>query len=217
MLKDIKAFIRQEGFHGREHERWTQVLLAKGYQKLAEFDEKQKNFRLWGRKNFDPMSRLASTVAMEHFTAAIGWLVLYKHPELVDKAEDPFRSALIYHIMEEIEHKAVCFELFRAAGGNYAQRIFGLLVSSLCIMYQVRIRHIYLLKQDGLWNRATKRRARQFIWGRDGIVMALMPKIIEYLRPDFHPWSTDEREDFMRAFGHYLAVDSSLAFAGVAA
>lgn len=204
LLNDIKLFIRQEGFHGREHEQWTQALIEMGYSGLAEFDAKQKKLREWGRRKFDPLSRLGSTVAMEHFTAIIGSLVLYKRPDLIENAVEPFRSALIYHTLEEVEHKAVCYELFKAAGGNYPTRLFGLFVSILGIMYQVRARHIYLLEQDGLWNKQTRRRARQFVWGRNGIVIALLPKVIEYLHPNFHPWATDEREDFIRMFGHYL-------------
>ena len=204
LLNDIKLFIKQEAFHGREHEAWSQALCDLGYTRIAEFSAKQARLREWGRKKFDPLARLASTVAMEHFTAIIGALVLYDRPELITKSAAPFQTALIYHTLEEVEHKAVCYDLFLAAGGTYGMRLFGMFVSIIGIVYQVRIRHVYLLKQDGLWNAENKRKARQFIWGRRGLVIALLPRIFEYLHPEFHPWKTDEREDFANAFGHYL-------------
>lgn len=204
LLNDIKLFIRQEAMHGREHESWSQALCDLGYTKIADFNEKQRKFREWGRKKFDPLSRLASTVALEHFTATIASLVLYKRPDLIEDAAEPFRSALVYHTFEEVEHKAVCYDLFVEAGGTYGMRLFGMFVSILSIMYQVRIRHVYLLEKDGLWNRENKRKARKFIWGRDGLVVALLPSIIEYLHPDFHPWKNDERRDFIQKFGNYI-------------
>lgn len=204
LKEDIKQFIRQEALHGREHETWCNALNELGYTKIADYGQEQKELREWAQKKFDPLARLASTVALEHFTATIASVILYKRPDLVENAAEPFRSALLYHTLEEVEHKSVCYDLFLRAGGNYGMRMFGLFASIISIIYQVRRRNVYLLEKDGLWNRENQRKARKFIWGRSGLIAALLPKIIDYLRPSFHPWDTDERAAYVAKFGHYL-------------
>lgn len=204
LKEDIRLFIRQEALHGLEHESWCRALEDAGYTGLAKYHQEQKELREWSRQKIKPLDRLATTVANEHFTATIASLALNKRPELIEDAAEPFRSALIYHSLEEVEHKAVCYDLFCHAGGSYGQRMWGLFISILTTIYLVRRRHVYLLQHDGLWNREYKRRARKFVWGRSGLVMAMLPSILAFLRPGFHPWETDERKAFVARFGHYL-------------
>lgn len=201
---DIQTFIKQEAYHGREHDQWCEALDKLGYNKMAAYEEELKELRKWSRKNISPLARLAMTAASEHFTASMASIFLYKRPDLLEKADEPFRSLLLYHALEEVEHKAVCFDLFQQAGGTYRMRQVGLLLSLLDIMRQVKKRHIYLLKEDGLWNRKNQRKARRLVWGPKGLAWALLPKTLNYLRPGFHPWETDERNALKARFGHYL-------------
>lgn len=204
LKEEIKLFIRQEALHGLEHESWCSALDEMGYTGLAKYHQQQKELREWSKQKIKPLDRLASTVANEHFTAIIASLALYKRPELIENAVEPFRSALVYHSLEEVEHKSVCFDLFCFAGGSYWQRMRGLFISILTTIYLVKRRHVYLLEKDGLWNREYKRKARRFIWGRSGLVAAMLPSIFAFVRPSFHPWETDERKAFIAKFGHYL-------------
>jgi predicted metal-dependent hydrolase len=202
--EDIQQFIRQEAYHGKEHDAWCDALEQLGYDKMPAFDEELRELRKWSRKNIAPLPRLAMTAASEHFTASIASIFLYQRPDLLENAAEPFRSLLLYHALEEVEHKAVCYDLFQQAGGTYRMRQVGLVLALLDIMRQVKKRHIYLLKADGLWNRRNRRKARQLVWGHKGLVWALLPKTLNYLRPGFHPWETDERADLQSRFGHYL-------------
>lgn len=201
---EIQQFIRQEAYHGREHDAWCEALEQLGYDRMPAYDEELREMRKWSRKNVSPLTRLSMTAASEHFTASIASIFLYQRPELLENADEPFRSLLLYHALEEVEHKAVCYDLFQQAGGGYRLRQVGLVLALMDIMRQVKKRHIYLLKADGLWNRKTRRQARMLVWGPKGLVWALLPKTLNYLRPGFHPWETDERSALLRRFGHYL-------------
>lgn len=204
LKQDIKLFIKQEAYHGREHDAWCEALDQLGYKKMAEYEQELKDMRKWSRKHMEPLLRLSMTAASEHFTASIASIFLYQRPDLLEKAAEPFRSLLLYHALEEVEHKAVCYDLYHQAGGSYYLRQVGLFLSLIDIMRQVKKRHIYLLKADGLWNRKNKRKARNLVWGPKGLVWALLPKTLNYLRPGFHPWETDERDALKTRFGHYL-------------
>lgn len=204
LLQDIQKFINQEAFHGREHEDWTKALVAMGFNRMEDFNKELEELRLWSHENVSPMIRLADTAATEHYTASLAHLALYKKPEMLEGAAEPFKSLLVYHSLEELEHKGVCYDLFKYAGGGYFKRTAIMIYTTIDLMRMVRSRHIYLLKKDGLWDRAHRKKARQWVWGRKGLVVALLPCFLRYMKPGFHPWDVDERKDFFKRYGDVI-------------
>ncbi|RLT92090.1 metal-dependent hydrolase [Ketobacter sp.] len=200
LLEQIQLFIRQEAMHGREHDNWSAALIELGYPAMKMFDEKLKRDNAWSRKNLAPITRLAMTAASEHFTASLAHLFIYHRPDLVEKAQSPFRELLIYHALEEVEHKAVCYDLYEQAQGGYWKRASAMVFVTVDLLLRLRNRMQYLLQQDGLWDAKHRRAMRALIWGKDGIMRALAPFLLQYFRPDFHPWETDERRDLKERF-----------------
>lgn len=200
LQKHIETFIRQEAYHGQHHEMWTKALISMGYDKMDSFSEELKRMRLWAKDNVAAEYRLAMTSASEHFTASMANFFIYKRPDLLRGAAKPFQQLLLYHALEELEHKAVCYDLYQHSEGGYSLRMLGLFVSSVDIMKQVSERHIYLLKKDGLWNLTNKIKALNLIWGRKGIALQLIPYVLDYTKPNFHPWDTDERQMLQSSF-----------------
>ena len=172
-----------------------------GYDKIKDFDQEIKELRLWAKAHAPANARLAGTAAAEHYTASLGHIFLYKKPELVKGAAKPFQYLLSYHALEEIEHKAVCFDLYQKVSGNYIARIMGLIFTTFDLMRLVRTRQIYLMKKDGLWNLKNRMSAWKFVWGRKGLVWTLLPYALNYCRPHFHPWEVDERSKLNETFG----------------
>jgi predicted metal-dependent hydrolase len=202
----IKVFIRQEAMHGREHDAWTQALIDIGYDKMEAFDQRLKQDNAWARKNMSPLWRLSLTSATEHFTASLAHLFIYKRPDLIENADSPFREMLVYHALEEVEHKAVCYDLYKAAGGGYFMRVAGLVFTTMDLLIRLHRRQRYLLEKDGLWSDNTRRQARELLWGRKGILRVLAPYLLQYFRPGFHPWETDERAALAQRYGRELGV-----------
>ena len=200
LVEQIKLFIRQEAMHGREHDGWTNALIDAGYPGMKMFDETLKRDNAWARKKLSPMVRLSMTAASEHFTASLAHLFVYHRPDLIEKAGSPFRELLVYHALEEVEHKAVCYDLYQQAKGGYGLRVLGMLFVTVDLLVRLRNRQKYLLQQDGLWNKATEKKANQLLWGKGGIMRSLTPYLLQYFRPNFHPWETDERMDLLRRF-----------------
>src|SRR5437763_7416767 len=116
----LKAFIAQEAAHAQQHSRYNEVLERQGYAnvsaELALFLERRA-YRV-----FSPLTRLAAVCAYEHYTAALGDYVL-RHPEALEKAPAELELLWGWHAVEETEHKALCFDLYRRAGGGWLRRV----------------------------------------------------------------------------------------------
>ena len=135
---DVKGFVGQEAVHSRAHAAVLDHLAAQGvdterYTRLVEWT--------FGRLLADEplgvplprwlrhpwlLHRLGIIAAVEHFTAVLGAWVL-EAAALDDAGADPVMLDLLrWHGAEEVEHRAVAFELFRHEGGGYVQRLVGL-------------------------------------------------------------------------------------------
>lgn len=204
LARDIQAFIHQEAWHGKAHDEWVDVLEGLGYPRMREFDEEIRNLRLWARKHISPLRRLSMTAGSEHLTASLARLILYRRPELLDTAERPVRDLLAWHALEEVEHKAVCFDLYQQAGGGYQMRITGLAFSIMDLLKHLHQGTKYLLQEDGLWTWRNRIKLTRELYGRKGLFTSLLPDLLQYLKPGFHPWDTDERADLHERFGDLL-------------
>lgn len=204
LAKDIKAFIHQEAWHGKAHDEWVQALVALGYDRMTDFDSRIRKLRLWAKDNIAPIRRLAMTAGAEHLTASLARLILFQRPELLDGAQRPVRDLLAWHALEEVEHKAVCFDLYQLAGGSYRLRVLGLAFAVMDLLKHLHERAAYLLKADGLWTLRNRLKLLRELYGRNGLITRMLPDILKYLKPSFHPWDTDERAALFQRYPELL-------------
>lgn len=200
---DVESFIHQEALHSQQHTLWTDALIKIGYKKMAKYNNQLRNVSLWFRKNVPVVLRLAITAAAEHYTASLAFLFTHVKSEILTESLLPFRNLLLYHAMEEIEHKSVCYDLYQCLSGNYFGRLFGFYFITLDLMISIYIRYRYLLKKDGVWDKNNRRKVRAYLFGRAGIIKGLLSRVKAYLKPSFHPWQTDERILINNLFHNY--------------
>lgn len=192
----VKAFFGQEGRHGHEHERMNRVLESQGY-------DVQRFLRLYERvafgviePAFPPILRLSTTVALEHFTASMAQTALTTR--FLDGAHPTMRALLRWHAAEEIEHKAVAFEVLRTVDPRYSVRIAGLLIATSQLLGWWAVATAMLLAQEDLDRDERRRfriegeRVRLASEGRARFEL-FRRAILDYLRPSFHP---DDRDDY---------------------
>ena len=86
--------------------------------------------------------RLAITAALEHYTATLAECLLSKPEAQALLGETEVRSLLLWHALEESEHKAVAFDVYRAAGGPEWLRIRTMRITSALFLGEV-IRHTF--------------------------------------------------------------------------
>lgn len=191
LAAQVRAFAAQEAQHGKAHEAAFRVLEAQGYEIAS--------WLRWYRwlaydvleRMAPPMLRLSTTVALEHFTATLATEALSSG--MLDRTHPAMQTLLKWHAAEEIEHKAVAFDVFRAVGGSWPMRLAGLVVagSTLVFFWNAGVRH--LVKQDPRMTPARFRALRRDAAARGHDRAFLRRALQSYLRPGFHPDQEDNR------------------------
>jgi predicted metal-dependent hydrolase len=193
LKREVEAFCAQEGVHCREHARYNQRLAEHGYPAVA-LERRlsaalQRTARLASRH-----WRLAITCALEHFTAVMGHILL-SDDRLLHRAHPEMAALWRWHAIEETEHKAVAFDVYRAAGGGYLGRVLAMSVTTVMFWWHVGYQQIRLMHADGCllslreWGSLLK-----FLFIHPGGMFQLWRQWFRYYQPGFHPSNLDNRE-----------------------
>ena len=188
----IKGFIGQEAHHGHSHESLNRAIGNMGFPMAGLVEHMQKRVAFLKRA-FGPDRQLALTAAMEHFTAALAEYLL-KYPEILDKTDDTIRKMLIWHAVEEIEHKAVAFDVYRQKVNNEFMRKRVMVIAMISLFARIGYYQFRLLKADGhfpRWREWTG--AWRFFWGKQGILRENIRSLRKYFRTGFHPMDIDQQ------------------------
>jgi predicted metal-dependent hydrolase len=173
------------------HQQYNDFLVSKGYTPWVE-NALKRIIRL--TSFFSPKTKLAITVAYEHFTAILGDGLLRKQG-WIEGMDPMMRTVWQWHAAEESEHKAVAIDTYRAVGGGYWRRVALFLVISFEFMMYAIVQSTLMLKKDGqLFKLKTWRSALSFWFGRDGVWWHTQPHWFAFFKPSFHPWEHDNRE-----------------------
>lgn len=193
LATQIAGFIGQEAMHGKAHRALNALLIAHGHASVPRIEAGIRRFLDLVRRTQPPASQLAATAALEHFTAVLAEGLLTD--ETMREALHPaVRALFLWHAFEESEHKAVAFDLYRAAGGSEARRIAVMAVTT-CAFFATHARvHARLLRDRNLLGRPWRfvpGLAR--MWIRPGYFRRMIPAYLAYYRPGFHPDQRDTR------------------------
>ena len=193
---EIRAFVRQEINHTREHLAFNRATAAAGYD-MSRIDTRVE--RLIGQIHARPRHAwLAVTIALEHFTAMFAHEFLV-HPEHFAGSESEQAALWRWHAVEEIEHKGVAYDTWLHATRDWSRwkrwKIKSLL---MLVTTQSFIANRFrdatdLLAQDGISGRRTHARLVWYLVGKPGILRRVFPAWCAYFLPGFHPWNRDDR------------------------
>jgi predicted metal-dependent hydrolase len=201
--KDISGFIGQEAMHSLEHKGFNAMLAAQGYGEVTEKGHAVARYLCnEGRKRLSPRAQLAITAGLEHITAILANAML-KHPELLAEMDENVRLLWVWHAIEETEHKAVAFDLYKDIDPGYVMRVRAFLTGSLGLLLYAQAYTWRFLKQDGLHRRPLALARGTFRLAR--FLGAALPDYLDYLRPGFHPWDDDNSALIARYKAEVLA------------
>ena len=194
LATEVRGFFAQEAMHGREHERFFEVLKAQGYRVDGFLRRYERIAYGFFERISPPALNLACTVALEHFTATLAEHAL--STDLLDEAHPVMAELLRWHAAEEIEHKAVAFDVLKEVAPSRALRLAGLVCATLGLVVATAIATVMLTRQDRTATRRQVREDWKKVRERDDQIGAgfLRRAIVDYLRRDFHPWQKDNRE-----------------------
>jgi hypothetical protein len=210
LKRQVAGFIGQEAMHGREHRALNDRLDALGYPtKLIERLVKrglQLRERILSAK-----SNLAATAALEHFTATLAELVLSNADTRDQFGHEGVRDLFLWHALEESEHKAVAFDVYKAVGGSEITRVVTMKLLRFGFVVGMSVQVIASLLGD----RTTYRwRVLLASWRRFRrsplLSRQLWDQLRDYDRPDFHPDDRDATELVERWRTELFGSDGSL-------
>jgi predicted metal-dependent hydrolase len=210
LKEDVAGFIGQEVTHGREHRGLNERLQEMGYP-TRRLDRWVKRDLAFINRHTPRRFQLAVTSALEHYTASLAETLL-SDPEAQARISDgPVKSMLLWHAIEESEHKAVAFDVYKAVGGTEKMRIRTMhLVSLLFLLAAVGHSIASLMADRDFW--------------RPGVLIGSLRKlpgspylgpnvrrIRAYSRVGFHPNDNDNHELLETWRGRLFDADGLLA------
>ena len=191
LKRQVAGFIGQESVHGREHRVFNDRLDELGYP-TKRFERLTRRGLALRERLLSPESNLAATAALEHFTATLAELVLTSE-EVRGLFGDPaVRDLFVWHALEESEHKAVAFDVYRAVGGG--ERLRTWTMNGICVGFVVGMSVqvvVSLLGDPATYRRGNLRRSWRTFRSSPLADRALWRQLRDYNRRDFHP---DDRD-----------------------
>ncbi len=190
LQQEVRDFIRQEAQHGMAHEKYNDMMRRQGLPVDHLLDGFNRRFNAM-LKNRPAKINLAITAASEHLTALMAEC-FFAHQDTLADVDPNMRALLAWHAIEEMEHRAVVFDVMNHVGLNTpGLRARALLMTTLMMYGFTLYRANELLKGDGF---DAIERARLFAGGlpwlfgpRKGILAPMRSAYLQWFKPDFHP------------------------------
>ncbi len=199
LQQEIKDFIRQEAQHGIIHDQFNTRLKAQGINVDAIERFERKFFDGYLRRWIPKKHTLALTAASEHMTAIMAHSFFAKR-EVLESADPRMRAMYAWHAMEEIEHKAVAFDVMqKVAKVGYLRRVWAMAVVTLGFNIHSLLTTRYMLKVDGFkgWQRfKLMAKGMWWIFKPGGLYMSILGHYLQYYKPGFHPWQAGQMRTY---------------------
>ena len=201
LQKEISAFIGQEAMHTHEHVGFNASAQKFGHD--VDALERHTDTVIQTTRKFmanlakpigitQEMIDLTTTTALEHFTATIASQLLTNSHIQELMTDDTMKTMWLWHAIEENEHKAVAYDVFKGVFGKglraYALRTSSLVISMVILFFIQNYFLWRLLKQDKQLNLENLRMIYRYAYSPSkGIITGMGKEMLLYFNPNFHP------------------------------
>ncbi|MFT7244483.1 MAG: putative metal-dependent hydrolase [Candidatus Azotimanducaceae bacterium] len=187
---ELDLYVKQEATHYKQHRRFNDTLREKGYVCIDDLESRLA-------KDYEELEstrslkfNLAYAEGFESMALALGEMLIEDRNELFAGAAPSVTSLVLWHFVEEIEHKNVAYDVFDYLHGSYVWRMFGLVYATGHIFWRTGQGYRALLKEDGLWNSLSMR------WRLAKLLVKLIgriaPRWFRIWRPKYHPSQVED-------------------------
>ena len=184
----IAAFIGQEAMHSKAHAEFNAAWRSEDYN--------LDRFQAWLArkddyvKNLHPKIQLAITCAFEHFTALLGGYIL-RHPEVLATLDEDAAKLWVWHAIEEIEHRAVAFDVYQAVYGDDKIRrmIMRSVTTGFASLTLYSATRLFLQDKKKILPKVGGNIFGFYLLGK--MFLQLAPEYLAYFKTDFHPSEID--------------------------
>jgi predicted metal-dependent hydrolase len=200
LKEQAERFIYQEAMHSKEHDRANHEL-RQFHAYGRQIERLVVPLLAFSRRCIPKATQLATTCALEHFTAMLADCLLRDQQRFVADSDPSFVALWLWHAVEETEHKSVCFDVYQHICGkgafSYLHRV--IVMGSVSMLF-LGVLGVSFMRMK--WSRSATRKRR------DGGQTATAPHsatptlgfllhdvplrmYFDYYRPSFHPWRHD--------------------------
>ncbi|HEU5085287.1 MAG TPA: metal-dependent hydrolase [Acidimicrobiales bacterium] len=195
LKRQVSGFIGQEAVHGREHRDFNTRLAELGYptKQVERFTKKGLEIR---ERIAPAKANLAATAALEHFTATLAELILSDERARQMMGHPEVQNLFLWHALEESEHKAVAFDVYRAVGGTERMRVWTMKFMRYAFVIGMGLQVIISVLLDREARRSPRKvwRSWRKLQRSPFLSREVWEQLKDYDRPDFHPDDRDTTE-----------------------
>lgn len=213
LKEELKRFCAQEGEHFKQHAKANDIIRAlhPDYEALrpleTELDLELKRFT----KEMPLKFNLAYAEGFESMTSAMSRAQF--ECGLYDRTDSPLAELAKWHVMEELEHRCVAFDVYEHVVGSYFYRMTKCLWAQKHYMgWVARFRDVLKAPQAELFARyqtpeiVAERKAYNSKYLRRGI-----PRVLATYMPWYNPSKVDLPHEYEEARRHYSHVALALS------
>lgn len=199
LKEDVHGFMAQEGQHYQNHRRYNEIL-KRHYPELADVeDQMEAEYKRFQSKSL--RWRVAYTAGFETMTMGMTEWLIEQRRDLFKNADPSVTSLILWHMVEETEHKNVAYDLYQDLFGDYWPRVWGLIVGSWHVAWSSRKGYKRMLQRDGLWNNW---KSRFRVYGMVArFLISASPAMLRSLVPNYHPSNVKDPKWVARWTGAY--------------
>lgn len=196
LKEQAERFIYQEAMHSKEHARANREL--RQFHAYGRQMERLIVPMLGFSRRFMPRAtQLATTCALEHFTAMLADVLLRDQQRFIADSDPAFVALWLWHAVEETEHKSVCFDVYQHVCGkgvvSYLHRVIVMAVVSMIFLGVLSIVFMRIK-----WRRPGGASDAAQATGTPTLAVLLhdvpLRLYFDYYRVSFHPWQHDNAQ-----------------------
>jgi predicted metal-dependent hydrolase len=222
LREDVLGFIGQEGMHASAHQGVQDYFAAQGLDTTGYVKEVEYLFKvmlgerglLGMRKQEWLIERLALVAGIEHITAFLGNWVLNSSGLDRANADPRMLDLLRWHGAEEVEHRAVAYDVYMHLDGRYLRRARSYALAAFGVIWLWGRGVRYLMANDPTLVPREKARFRDLVrtgrQDRTPTYLDIAKCGWRYFQPSYHPsqeGSTSQAVAYLASSPAALAAD----------
>jgi len=198
LREDVVGFIGQEGMHAASHQGVQDYFNEHGLDTRPYVAEIEALFRrILGDRDLEGaeleewlIERLSVVAGIEHLTAVLGDWILNSPALDAAGADETMLDLLRWHGAEEVEHRAVAYDVFQHVDGRYVRRVRAYAVGGLALFWLWWRGTSYLMAHDTVNGPRRTNPLALLRTKRRGLTPGIWDfawASWKYLRPGYHP------------------------------
>lgn len=193
LKKDVTSIIGQEAHHGCNFIEFNKFL-AKRYPEVTSLDQRAKQYFENSLNKNSIKAQIGYIAGYETFTFLGGMIILEGYDKWMKEADPVIRSMWIWHQVEEVEHGAVAFDVYKYFYKKYEwYRKWMVLKSLIHIAHETWLAYKPMCKKEGYFKSPIKTMKALGFFAN--ISMQLAIKALPVFSSRYHPRQMSQKEN----------------------